>query len=376
MQDSLNLGDSKHRGFIMRVRNLALLIPLLTLLLLTACGGGSSSSSSAPSFNNANLSGMFFTANLDQSGGIISEFGDTTFDGKGNGTFTGTYSNLSGANQAESDSGTYSVNSNGLFALTGTSGSVTNCGLSADTHTAVCASVSAKTFQSFGVLVKAGSSGYSNTSLSGTYYSASLDQTEGFTAEFGSVAFDGKGNGTFTGTMGNSAGANQTDNDSGTYAVNPNGSFTLTGTSGSVTNCGLSADTNTAVCSTVNNVAYQNISVMVKAGSAVYSNSSLTGTYSMVEGDTKGGFNSQISNVTFNGQGSFTATGTLNNTTAANQSSSSSGSYSVNANGAFTVTPAGGNVMQCGISADTNTLVCATVSSTADQNIIAMVRIL
>jgi len=249
----------------MRIRNLVVLIPLLTLLLLTACGGGSSSSNSAPSFNNASLSGTFFTASLDQSGGIISEFGDTTFDGKGNGTFTGTYSNLSGANQAESDSGAYSVSSNGLFALTGTSGSVTNCGLS--------------------------------------------------------------------------------------------------------------ADTNTAVCSTVNNVAYRNISVMVKAGSAVYSNASLIGAYYMVEGDTNSGFNSRISNVTFNGQGSFTAAGTLNNATAANQSSSSSGSYSVNANGTFTVTPSGGNVVQCGISADTNTLVCATVSSTADQNIIVMVRI-
>ena len=363
----------------MRVRNLVVLIPVLTLLLLTACGG-SDSSSSNPTFTDANLSGTFFTSNLDQSGGIIAEFGDTTYDGKGNGTYTGTYSSLSaGANQAESDSGAYSVNSNGLFTLTGTSGSVTNCGLSADTNTAVCASVSNKTYQSIGVSVKAGSGGYSNASLDGTYYLASLDETEGVTvkgstAEFGSITFDGKGNGTFTGTMGSSTGANQADNDSGTYAVNPNGAFTLTGTSGSVMNCGLSASTNTVVCSTVSAPAYQNIAVMVKAGSGGYSNASLSGKYYMVEGDTNGGFNSQISNLTFNRLGSFTAVGTLNNATAANQSSSSSGSYSVNASGTFTVTPSGGSAMQCGMSADTNTLVCATVSNTADQNVIIMVK--
>ena len=358
----------------MRVRNLVVLIPVLTLLILSACGGGSSSSNSAPSFNNANLSGTFFTTSLDQSGGIIAEFGDTTFDGKGNGTFTGNYGSISGANQAESDSGTYSVNSNGSFTLTGTSGSVTNCGLSADTNTAVYASVSNNTYQSIGVLVKSASSGSSNASLSGTYYLASLDQAEGFTAEFGSITFDGKGNGTFAGTMGSSTGANQADNDSGTYSVNPNGAVTFTGSAGSLMNCGLSADTNTVVCSTVKNVAYQNIAVMVKAGSGGSSNANLSGTYYMVEGDTKGGFNSQISNATFNGQGSFTAAGTLNNATAAKQSSSTSGSYSVNANGTFTVTPSGGSAMQCGMSADTNTLVCATVSNTADQNVIVMVK--
>ncbi|MGO9016001.1 MAG: hypothetical protein ACLQF0_13610 [Dissulfurispiraceae bacterium] len=358
----------------MRVRNLVFLIPVLTLLLLTACGGGSSSSNS--SFNNANLNGTFFTASLDQSGGIVGEFGDSTYDGKGNGTYTGNYSSSSGAHQAESDSGTYSVSANGSFTLTGTSGGVTNCGLSADTNTAVCASVSNKTYQSINVLVKAASSGLSNANLSGTYYLASLDESAGFTAEFGSMTFDGKGNGTFTGTMGSSTGtgANQTDNDTGTYAVNPNGAFTLTGTSGSVMNCGLSADTNTAVCSTVSATTYQNVAVMVKAGSGGYSNASLKGKYYMVEGDTNGGFNSQTGNLTFDGQGNFTSVGTLNNATAANQSSTSLGTYSVNANGSFTMTPSGGSAMQCGISADTNTVVCATVSNTADQNILVLVK--
>src|SRR5208282_3408596 len=179
----------------MRVRNIVVLIPVLTLLILTACGGGSSSSN--PTFSDANLSGTFFASSMDQSGGIIAEFGDATYDGKGNGTFTGTYSSLSaGVNQAENDSGTYSVNSNGSFTLTGSSGSVTNCGLSANANTAVCASVSAKTYQSIGVSVKAGSSGYSNANLSGTYYLASLDDSEGitapgFTAEFGTIIFDG-----------------------------------------------------------------------------------------------------------------------------------------------------------------------------------------
>jgi len=253
----------ENRGSVMRVRNLVFLIPVLTLLLLTACGGGSSSSNS--SFNNANLNGTFFTASLDQSGGIIGEFGDSTYDGKGNGTYTGTYSSSSGAYQAESDSGTYSVSANG--------------------------------------------------------------------------------------------------------------SVTLTGTSGGLTNCGLSADTNTAVCSTVSATTYQNVAVMVKAGSGGYSSASLNGTYYMAEGDTKSGFNSQFGTATFNGQGTFTATGTLNNATAANQSSSSSGTYSVNANGSFTITPSGGSAMQCGMSADTKTLVCATVSNTADQNIIVMVLV-
>jgi hypothetical protein len=234
--------------------------------------------------------------------------------------------------------------------------------------------VSDKTYQSIGVLVKAGSSGYSNASLNGTYYLASLDQAGGFIAEFGSLAFDGKGNGTFTGTMGSSSGANQVDNDSGTYSVNPNGSLTLTGSAGGVTNCGMSADTNTVVCSTVNALAYQNIALMVKTGSGGYSNASLSGTYYMVDGDTKGGFNSQINSVTFNGQGSFTAVGTLNNATAANQPSSNSGSYLVNTSGMFTVTPSGSSAMQCGMSADTNTLVCATVNSTADQNVLVMVK--
>src|SRR5208337_4510585 len=148
----------------------------------------------------------------------------------------------------------------------------------------------------------------------------------------------------------------------------------LTGSAGSLTNCGLSADTNTVVCSTVSAPSYQNIAVMVKAGSGGYSNASLSGTYYMVEGDTNGGFNSQFSNLTFSGQGSFTAVGTLNTATAANQSSSSSGSYSVNANGTFTITLSGGSAMQCGMSSDTNTLACATVSNTADQNVLVLVK--
>lgn len=360
-------------GVVMSIKNLVVLIPVLVLLFLTACGG-SSTPNSGPSFSNASLNGPYFAASLDQSGDFISEFGDGTFDGKGNGTFAGLYSDSFRANQTESDSGTYLVNVNGSFTITGSAGSTMKCGMSANTNTAVCATVNNNTFQNISVLVIAGSGKYSNASLNGTYYTASLDQYAGLTSELGTATFDGKGNGSFTGVYSNVSGASQPENEPGTYSVNVNGSFAITGSTGSTMKCGMSADTNTAVCSDVTDTGYQNISVLVKAGSGGYSNSSLNGTYYMTAGDSDSGFTSQFGNVTFNGQGGFTTFGTINNPNGANQPTGNLGTYSVSAGGAFTVTPLGGGGMQCNMGADANTLLCATVNNTGDQNIAVLVK--
>lgn len=104
----------------------------------------------------------------------------------------------------------------------------------------------------------------------------------------------------------------------------------------------------------------------------VFNNASLSGvyyssTFNKNNSDTAP-TTSSIEKLTFDGNGNFTVDQIFGRSSGANQTQSGSGTYTVNADGTFTIT-FGPDIVNGRLSADAKTFVTARVNSTTTQNI-------
>ena len=306
--------------------------------LLMSCGGGGERPSP-----NARLNGAFHIATFILGTTSVSEIGTITFDGAGNHTITGTYSE-SGAviDQPYTDSGTYAVSPDGTFTFTTTVVPTTYTGaIKGSGDILVFSNVSEQNEQAIGIAVKAGTAGFSATSLDGEYHIATLAEgTASTISEIGTIEFDGAGNHTISTTYSDSGVGNNLDyDDNGTYAVSPDGTFTFTTTVVSTTYTGAIKDTGgILIFSNVSETNEQAIGVAVKAGTGGFANGSLNGGYriaTLTRGPTWSA--SDIGTITFNGTGTHTIAGTYSDSAfGSNEPYNDSGIYAVSADGTLT----------------------------------------
>ena len=155
--------------------------------------------------------------------------GTWTFDGNGNWSSTETFGSLaSGGNQTSSDSGTYTVNSDGTVTITDTNGQVTgwNFGLQQGSKMLVAAAVnSPSNSQGIGVLFKkAGIPSLSNR----TRFVVGLDRNDYRSrATFGTETYDTSGNINGSYTQNLPSGIRTNMSLSGTYTQNSDGSTSI-----------------------------------------------------------------------------------------------------------------------------------------------------
>ena len=319
-------------------------------------------------YDNTSLSGTHADASLLFNPiGHESQIGEIVFDGNGNFTLTGIYSNSAGANQVRNETGTYSVNANGDFTLN-VGGEIANCALHKDGEATVCARVDAPTVQHLLVSFPKVGNSFSNASLNGTFSLAGLNyNAAGHQSQIGEIVFDGNGNFTVTTTYSDSSGANQIRSDNGTYSVNSNGDFTIN-SSGEIIDCTQNQTSEWIVCARINDSTVQNLSVGLAKSGTNFSIASLNGTYTMAQMNfNPSGHQAQIGEITFDGNGNFTYTGTYSNSSGANQPYSAVGAYAVSSNGEFTVNESG-EVTDCVLHQNRNSFVCARVNDSSVQN--------
>ncbi|MBW2283883.1 MAG: hypothetical protein JRF65_04695, partial [Deltaproteobacteria bacterium] len=233
--------------------------------------------------------------------------------------------------------------------------------------------------------VKGPSTGFTNADLNGTYRFRNLefedfgDPDRKALLGIGSVTFNGAG--TWTGSAQNldSDGSVDTDTISGTYAMDPSGSFIFTltvATPVQTWNGHISKDPGRnfmalTLGADLGSFVLQSLVVAVKERTTAPSLSTLNGTYvyrSLIVHDFETldpDASAVIADVTCNGAGGWTATHISYNGGGQSETGTVPGTYAVNGKSFdFTVTGETGIFMSADLSGDGNTLV---VSSTSDS---------
>jgi hypothetical protein len=292
--------------------------------------------------------------------GFSSLSASLTFDGDGGASLIGT-KNVDGISQAQAGSGTASASSDGNFTLW--SGNDFIGSLAADQRFVLFAPTSGTPQFSF-ALERGGT--LSPASLNGDYgfgfYSfdrstqqpslpaagAPRPQPKGFTSTLGTLHFDGDGGVTLSGQR-NMDGTSSPVSGAAQYDVAPGGDFSMGG--GSLFTGGVTLDGSAVVFGSQNGVPQVSIALK-RAGS--YSNATLNGVYGVVfyvfDGSATQpvvpaaglplpaprGFSVAVGTMTFDGAGQVTLSVTKN-TDGAASTQSGSGTYSVAADGTFTL---------------------------------------
>ena len=346
----------------------------LSVTALTSCGGGSGPNPNPPTFSNASLNGVYYGSSFNvNSLGKTSSLEKATFDGNGHVTVEQIFGNASGANQTQTVNATYSVNADGTYTITNGS-EVAEGRLSTDSSTSVGATVNSTLVQNISAGAKAGVGGFSNASLNGVYYGSSFNVNSlGATSSIQKATFYGNGivDVDQIYSDGTASGVNQTQTITGvTYSVNTDGTYTVTD-GGETSDGRISADGNTIVSARINSTSVQNISFGVKGGGSGYSNASLNGVYySTTLYLDNGKYVSSIEKLTFDGNGHVTYAMLYGSTTGANLTGEwPSVTYTVNANGSFTLSSNGGTLTQGWLSADSKSFVAANVSTASFQSV-------
>lgn len=193
----------------------------------------------------SDLSGSYFFAGIGMEAAREwrSELGTVTFDGVGG--ISGTWNSVQSGAGGEiftnaSLTGSYSFDGNGLLTLTlNLNGSayiryLGRCGDGLNSIVYMLPNDQEGEHPRFGMLVRKPSAATNNATIQGNYHFANIARDYDGTAQelesgIGTLSFDGAGNYTWS-TVGHSSLSSlvETDEESGTYRVNSDGTFTLT----------------------------------------------------------------------------------------------------------------------------------------------------
>ena len=209
--------------------------------------------------------------------------------------------------------------------------------------------------------------GVANANLNGTFKMVrySFDSEQGGVGDLVSVTFDGAGN--FSGSdVHNHFGTVSSDSVSGTYTIAADGTLDIS-RPGSTTTGRLSANGNTLVASQKTAGYFPGVLIGIKQGQTNFSNADLIGLYKVVNFASPspfdyGGDISNLLTLTFDGAGHYSGTDVQNAYGSIN-SSATSGTYNVAADGTLTITKTGGSTITGGLSADGSTLVVGQTTS-------------
>jgi hypothetical protein len=322
---------------------------------------------------------------------LRSLFGSIVTDNAGNYSMSGTYS-LSGSGVGTyNESGTYLLLPDGTLSYYSPDFNPLNGGISSANDIFIYAGVSDLTEQIIGVGVEKGSGGYTLASLYGDYYFATLTRGNKWNyTEEGKIHFDGAGNYTISGICSESGmGVNLPLNYSGTYLVNPDGTFSYSTPLPATFNGGISSTGGILVFGNVSDPNRQGFGIAVKVGPTNFSNASLNTTFRFVEildgnadspypfADTPVPYTiARVGTVNFNGVNNFTSSGTYSSyTDGIIKSFSDSGQCQLNNDGTFSlITLSDSLTRNGGISASGNVIVYSSVGSTTVKCIGIMIK--
>jgi hypothetical protein len=334
-------------------------------------------SAQAATYSKASLKGSYsFLTNLWTANASSNQFamvGVLTFNGAG--AVTGSYTSTDGGVvKTGTLGGTYTVNSNGTGTITFTTGSTAQFAINLDSTAAKVAhgvqllqtnDSNNEIVSGTAVLQSTTAETYSVASLKGSFSSlsnlwmANASATE--TGVIAMISFDGKGNfkGPQTGVFGN--GVVQTNTVTGTYAVNPDGSGSLSTANGTLWACALNtvaagkAKGAQCLVTELNGHSlgdYTLTGIVLSAQATKFSNASLKGSYSFLTNLWTANVSTSefamVGVLTFNGAG--TVTGSYTSVTdGVVQTEALGGTYTVNSDGTGTITFTTGSTAQFAI---------------------------
>jgi hypothetical protein len=194
-------------------------------------------------------------------------------------------------------------------------------------------------------------------------------------APFASFGTATRNNGTLTisHTYSTPSGANQSGSGTGTSSLASDGSLT-DAMSDLVFNGAAGAAGTRYVSAAVSTTSDQLMVVGLKTSAeATYSNASLRGTYGRVRINSSP--NSSLAWITFDGRGRYSLTQISSSPSGASQSGTSSGSYSANADGTYTIEMGGGRTGRGFLAPDGSAFVVAGVGDTTQQALAVGLRL-
>ena len=293
-------------------------------------------------FSDQSLNGTYAGIHYDSNFGALTQ---ANFDGNGNISGSGIQNHL-GTISNITVSGTYSVAPDGTLTIN-SSGAILTGKIRSDTNTIIFGEYGAGENNEVDVSIKINDSGYSNSSLNGTYAGIHYDSSFGALTQ---ANFDGNGNISGSGIQ-NHLGTISNITVSGTYSVAPDGTLTIN-SSGAILTGKISSDTNTIIFGEYESGENNEVDVSIKITGSGYSISSLNGTYSGIHYDSSFG---SLTQANFDGNGNISGSGiqnylgTISNITV-------SGTYSVAPDGTLTINSSGA-ILTGKISSDTNTII-------------------
>ena len=189
--------------------------------------------------------------------------------------------------------------------------------------------------------------------VSGPYFYSDITALD---AHSGAVVYDGVGG--YSGSyVLNSAGVISSGSISGSYTAAVGGALTVHGYSGAV-----SADGNTILSANGDSYA-SSFDVEIKQGQTNFTNADFSGIYQVVSVSSQQ-YDDSVSSLTLTADGAGSYSGTLvQNNAGVITNDAVSGTYSVAADGALTMTPASGSPLSGGISADGKTVVLSQLTA-------------
>ena len=188
-------------------------------------------------FSDQSLNGTYAGIHYDSNFGALTQ---ANFDGNGNISGSGIQNHL-GTISNITVSGTYSVAPDGTLTIN-SSGAILTGKIRSDTNTIIFGEYGAGENNEVDVSIKINDSGYSNSSLNGTYAGIHYDSSFGALTQ---ANFDGNGNISGSGIQ-NHLGTISNITVSGTYSVAPDGTLTIN-SSGAILTGKISSDTNTII---------------------------------------------------------------------------------------------------------------------------------
>jgi hypothetical protein len=300
------------------------------------------------------FSGTFIGVDYGISGDDGS-FGVTPLDGAGNFSSTSVENNAGTVVSGIFDTGTYTVSAGGTIVINFNDGAV-----SLDGNAIVSADMNAGEQAYIDIEVKRGQANFTNAGLDGTYEVV----TYGNSGDSGTLwTLIADGSGSFIGSeVQNNAGViSPSSAVAGTYAVAADGALTVSPTVGAPLTGGVSADGNTLVLSQLTSGQNPSITVGIKQGQSGFTTADVSGTYTMAAQGNSGDTGS-LWGITFDGAGNIKGTG-IRNDAGTISNITVTGTYSVAADGALTVSPTGGKPLTGSVSVDGQQLVLTNLNT-------------